>query len=420
MHRTDDRAQCPAGYPGCGRTAGARGSAPVRTRSNAIHARAEHAEKALPGLAVRPLRAVQFDDCTARAPRNRAACEVTLPGLLRPLALLLAVQLAACASQPTVSDAARDERAERPAFHHPCDAVRPEDEPLVDDTQALLEETGCRAALWLDGLFGGEPSIAAARRTRGYVETSGSYSQFEGFDTRTRLRVRFDLPNLEERVSAFFGLDDEEEFIQDRSEGFALRSQFPRIDDRDEWLAGLGYSLPRSERLQTDFKIGASNLRRPRAFVRARVHYNLYADRFNLVYLRVTPFWRTRDGVGVTFGIDYNHVLAPALLLRYSNVGTIGETTQGTNWLSALILYQNLREERAMAYELFVRGDTGAAEPLHEYGGRLIYRHPLVRRKLYGELIGGYSWPRIDPAEPRRGSYEVGLGLELPFGQHNR
>jgi hypothetical protein len=309
--------------------------------------------------------------------------------------------------------------ADEAAPLHPCRAVElaGEDEALVDGTQALLAETGCRAALWLDGLFGGEPQITSARRTHGYVESSVSYSEFEGFDTRTRLRVSFELPNLKERVSAFFGRDDQDDFIRDRSEAFGLRSQFPRIDDRDEWLAGLGYGLPSSERMQTDIKVGAASLTSPRAFVRARLHYNAYSDLSNLVYLRVSPFWQTRDGVGVTLGIDYNHVLTPKLLLRVSEVGTFSESTDGVDWLSAVILYQNLRKQRAIAYQVFARGQTDEPEPVFEYGGRAIYRHPLIPQKLYGEFIVGYSWPQDDPAVPRRGSYEVGFGLHLPFGR---
>jgi hypothetical protein len=300
---------------------------------------------------------------------------------------------------------------------HPCQGLAQPDEPLVDETQGMLEETGCRAALWLDGLFGGEAQIESAKKTSGYVETSVSYTQFDGFDSRTRLRVRFDLPNLKDRVSAFFGRDDEDDFIRDRTEAFGLRSQFPRLADRDEWLAGLGYGLPSSKRLQADIKVGAANLREPRAFVRMRLHYNAWSDLENLVYIRATPFWQTRDGVGLTLGVDYNHVLAPSLLLRVTEVGTISDTTQGVDWLSAVILYQNLRDERAIAYQLFARGETDAPEPLFEYGGRAIYRHPLIPSKLYGELVLGYSWPREDPTLKREGSYEIGLGLELPFGR---
>ncbi|HEY0975061.1 MAG TPA: hypothetical protein VGE57_11250 [Solimonas sp.] len=289
---------------------------------------------------------------------------------------------------------------------------------VVDDTQALLEETGCRAALWLDGLFG-EDNVDAAQRTNGYLETAISHSEFEGTDFRTRLRVRFDLPNVKERLSAFVGREDEDDFIRGRSEGFALRSQFPRVNNEDQWLAGLGYSLPGNERLQTGIKVGASSLTAPRVFVQGRVHYNVYADASNLVYVRLTPFWNSRIGFGVTSGIDYNYLLTPALLARWANVGTVSESTEGLDWLSALILYQNLREQRAMAYELFIRGQTQAEEPLYEYGARTIYRHPFVKDRFYGEFVLGYSFPRTDPTLPRNGSYEIGFGLELPFGRRD-
>ncbi len=288
---------------------------------------------------------------------------------------------------------------------------------VVDDTEALLEETGCRAALWLDGLFGAD-DMAAAQRTRGRLETSISHSQFEGTKTRTRLRVRFDLPNIKERLSAFVGREDEESFVRGRNEGFALRSQFPRVGDEDQWLAGLGYSLPDTERLQTDVRVGAAGLSHPRVFVQGRLHYNLYADAANLLYVRTTPFWNSMIGFGITSGFDYNHVLTPALLARWANVGTVSEKTDGLNWLSAVILYQNLREQRAMAYETFVRGQTHAAEPIYEYGARTIYRHPLIANRLYGEFVLGYSFPRTDPTLNRNGSYEVGFGLELPFGRN--
>ncbi len=356
--------------------------------------------------------------------RTEASTATTRPRKrITVLSVAAGALLLGCVTPPRAEDGtppAADAPRTAPAFPHPCHRIRPEQEPIVDDAQALLEETGCRAALWFDGLFGTDEHIDAARRTHGYIETALAYSQFEGFKTRTRLRVRFELPNLEERLSAFLGREDEEDFIQDRAEGFALRSQFPRVDDSEEWLAGLGYTLPDSKRLQTSFKVGAASLRRPRAFVQARLHYNLYADPDDLVYLRVTPFWRTRDGLGVTLGADFNHIISAPLLLRLSHLATLSESITGMDWLSALILYRNLRDERAIAYQLFARGNTDAPEPLYEYGGRAIYRHPLLPQKLYGELIAGYSWPRTDPERPRNGSYEIGFGLELPFGRNGR
>lgn len=310
--------------------------------------------------------------------------------------------------------AARDEKPERPG---PCDQSEHDEVPIVDDTRRLLEETLCSTALWVDGIFGDKGDIAAARRVRGYLEVSTAYSEFEGTKVRVRMNVRADLPVLKRRLSAFVGRDNEDDYVRDRSEGFALRSQFPRLDDREGWLAGLGYGLPGSGRLESDFRFGARGLNPPKVFVQWRNRYNIYADPNDVVYVRGTPFWNSKDGLGFTSSLDYSHVLTPVLLVRLGNAATVSEETEGVDWRSALILYQNLGEKRAIAYEAFVRGTTDVPEPLGEYGGRAIYRHPLARDKLFGELVLGYSWPRDDPALEREGSVGVGISVEMPFGQ---
>lgn len=293
------------------------------------------------------------------------------------------------------------------------------DEPeanMVDDVQIVMEETTCTAALWLDGLFGEPRNIESARKTSGYLETSARHSEFEGTDEKIRFRVRVRLPNLKSRVSAVIGRDNEDDVVRDRTERFAVRSEIPRVDDDESWLAGLGYSFPSSETLKIDSRIGAASLSNPRVYVQQRVRWIAFSDDDDLIYLRGTGFWTNRQGFGTTVGFDYSRVLSERFLLRVSEVGTISEKTEGLDWFSGLILYQNLREERAMAYELLIRGQTDEPEPLYEYGGRVVYRHPLLPKRLYGELLVGYSWPRIDPALDREGSAQVGISLEIPFG----
>lgn len=302
----------------------------------------------------------------------------------------------------------------------PCRNWIPVDEAMIDTTRRHLYQSLCGASLWLDSLFGDERNVSAARGAYGRLETSLAYSEFNGFKQRVRLDVRVDLPNLKDRALAFVGRDDRDEFVRDRSEGLALRSQFPSIDNEDDWLAGLGYSLPGTKRFSTNFRVGVRSLRHPRAFALSQIRYNAYADFDDVVQLRLTPFWNTRDGFGITPGVDYSHVLTPTRLLRWSNIGTISESSQGFDWRSSVILYQGLRKMRGIAFETFVRGATQDSVPLREYGGRVIYRQPLARRRLFGELVTGYSWPKEDPDATRGGSYLVGLNLELPFGRLQR
>ncbi|MGQ0622306.1 MAG: hypothetical protein ACT4QA_20715 [Panacagrimonas sp.] len=339
----------------------------------------------------------------------------------------IALGASACATAPPVTTPPPAEGSQEPVTDRSLATKRPGkrrrgcdrsgDGSMVDAAQTVLEETTCNSALWLDGLVGeGGGDLDAARRTHGYVETTISHSEFNKTDIRTKARVRMELPNWERRLSAFVGLEDEDDFVRDRSEQFALRSEFPSVGDDDKWLAGLGYSLPSSERLQTDFRIGAASLTHPRAFVQARAHLNIYADELNLVYARLTPFYNSRLGFGATFGLDYDRVLSERLLLRFVESATRSESSGGLDWVSAIILYQNLGQQRGIAWEGFVRGQTQAAEPLDEYGLRAVLRFPILKDLLIGEFLSGYSW-RTDPDVPSDGSYLVGLGLKLPFGE---
>jgi hypothetical protein len=333
----------------------------------------------------------------------------------RALALLAPLLLAACAGTPA-RDAPPDPPKPEDAPFAACSGPARDEVAVIDGTRRRLHETLCGAPLWFDGLFG-TGDVAAARRAHGLLETSVAHSEFEGTKTRVRFNARVELPALERRVSGFIGRDDDEEFVRDRSEGLGLRSQFPSVTDQEEWLAGLGYALPEAHRFKFDFRVGARSLRNPTVFARARVSYNAYSDARNLVHLRTTPFLDNQVGLGLTTSVDVDHALTPACLLRWGTIGTIHEKSPGLDWRSAVIAYQNLRELRAVAGEVFLRGATAASEDIPEYGIRAIYRHPLFEARMFAELILGYSWLQYDPAVPREGSEAVTFGLELPFGK---
>jgi hypothetical protein len=301
-----------------------------------------------------------------------------------------------------------------------CEQIHAENREVVDIAREQIEETICGAALWFDGLFGDRRNLSAARGAYGRLETSLEHSSFYGTKSRTRFKVRVDLPNLEQRVSLFIGRDNEENVARDRSEGFALRSEFPELDDRDQFFAGIGYALPGNHRFQSSVRVGVRSVRNPRAFVLSRLSLLAYADERNVISLRLTPFYNTRDGMGVTPGIDYSHVLSPRLLLRWSNVGTWSESSFGFEWRSAVLLYQGFGWGRGLAYEAFVRGATNAVVSVPEYGARLIFRQAVFDGRLFLQPLVGYSWPKEDPLRARDGAYLVGMGVEMPWGHRER
>ena len=318
-----------------------------------------------------------------------------------------------------VAEARERERAERELRAEPC---RPTPGPLlkvIDKFQQQLYRTLCGAALWFDGLFGEEQHPAAAEDSSGRLEFSLAYSERDGAKFRTLFNARLRIPNLENKVEAFFGRDNDQEFVQGRNEGLALRPLFLNIDTEDHWVAGLGYGLPGSYKQKTDFRVGLSGgVRTPETFAQGRFRRNWFIGDKGLIHFREIAFWTNREGFGATSVLDFDRILSPTRMFRWGNIATNSQDTHAWSWRSAFLLYQNLGERKAIAYEAYVRGETQAEVPLNEYGARTIYRRGLKSRPwLYGEFVVGYSWPRWELDEERKGSAAVAVGLEVLFGR---
>ncbi|HEX6862348.1 MAG TPA: hypothetical protein VF414_06010 [Thermoanaerobaculia bacterium] len=340
---------------------------------------------------------------------------------LSAVLLLAAAVVTGCAGRQkpaTVpSEAQPPASATEPSLREACQASTPEEQNLLDNSRRKLEETFCGATLWFDGLFG-QRDIENARAVSGRVELSTIYTEADGTEPRARLRLKYDLPNLDRRVNLFLGRDDRDDFVQGRQEGFAIRSSVFGVETQDRWLAGLGYSPPGRWEERLDFRVGARVSSAPEVFVQGRLRRNVFIGDRSVWRLRETVFYENRDGFGSTSSADFDYVLRRTLLFHWGTVGTVSEATDGLDWRSATVLYQNLGKRSALAYELFLRGSTGSDVEVREYGARTIYRRPLNRDWLYGELITGYTWPRQSIDEQREGSALFGFGLELLFGRN--
>jgi hypothetical protein len=293
---------------------------------------------------------------------------------------------------------------------------QPEEEAdTVDRSRQVLEETFCGATLWVDGLLGGQGDVAAARRTSGRVELSSLYRDFDGVDADARLDLSYDLPTLERRINLFLGRGPGSGITEDRDEHSTLRSTSSELDAAREWIAGLGIRAP-DWAGDGDFRFGVRRVTSPELFAQARWRQDLSPGPRSTWRLKETLFWRGEEGFGLTLGADFHRSLAPPLLFHWSGIATLSEASEGVVWRNAGLLYRNLGSRRAIAAELFALGATSADVPVQDYGVRGIYRHPLGRPYLFGEFVAGYSWPRDDLAQRRRGYPMIGIGLELLFG----
>ncbi|MFP4155127.1 MAG: hypothetical protein ACLFSG_05470 [Halothiobacillaceae bacterium] len=262
----------------------------------------------------------------------------------------------------------------------------------------------------IDGWFGDKP-FEEGGEVGGRLRLRGLHRADEGFKGSLRFRLQVHMPNLDEKAYLFFGRDNEEELIDDRPETFS-RSQLLLPENRREdetFFAGVGYHLLDN----VDLRLGVRGGYKVYAQARYGVRWWL-SDRASLEF-RETLFVAVSDGVGATSALDYTHALSERLVFRWRNAGTFGSETDGLRWSSAAGLFQVLGDRREMSLELLANGESGRRVGVGEYGLRGIYRQPVYRDWLVGEVILGHFWPRDEDDNERQKAWALGLGVEMAF-----
>jgi hypothetical protein len=301
-----------------------------------------------------------------------------------------------------------------------CAQEQPGDETMLARVRRGLTQTACASSAWLDSLFGDQIRYDEYRSTYGTVSAGAIWSEYDGFDPRLRFRVRLQLPQWDERISAFAGRVGEEDYISDTEQDFqALPTRtFGNLED-DSVLVGLGYSNP--ERTGNDFDAGVGvRVDLPLdPYARARYEIVRAFGEHYVLTARETVFWQNSEGFGTTTRINLDRAISEELLLRWSNLGKYTEETVGVEWYSQLTLFQRVNPRTGLAWQVQVEGETDNEVDLTRYGARLIMRRQLDPEWLFLELRGGLSWPREKVDEPREASPEIGVALEMQFGKRD-
>jgi hypothetical protein len=289
------------------------------------------------------------------------------------------------------------------------------EEPMLDRVRRELFETVCNSARRFDGFFGSRRYDEEAVRTHGRAQVRLVWDEHDELEADLRFRARYNLPNLDQRVDAFFGRDDEDDLVRGIDQGFTFLPDFFRGEGRQEWILGLGYRPVGGDRRQTDFDVGVE-LRTPiEPFVRGRYRqYWLIGDR-NLLRFQESIYWTSQRGAGGTTHVDFERPVGDQALVRWGNRGTLDEASKGVEWFTGVTYYQGFGQNQAVALSIGAEGATDHAVPLHEYGSRLTYRRRMLRDWFFGELIGGVSWPRDHRGQDRDAALHFGFGFEIQF-----
>jgi len=311
-----------------------------------------------------------------------------------------------------------------------------DDDAWLDRAQRDIYDLATSSARRIDRLFGsnrdasnrdgsdrdGSDQDGSDRDASVYSSAQGSISpallwdQFRGFQPKLRFRVDLPLPQLNERVGAFIGKVDRDEYVTERSQqsGAFQRQYGPATEEQT--LAGIVYRTPSKQGSRFDAGAGV-RLRFPLdPYVKGSYIFERGNSQNGLFSLRETLFWQNSERLGVTTRFDIEKVINDCVLLRWTTSGTISQESAGVFGYTTLMALYGLPNRRALAFAMGVDGETDAPVPLHEYGFKAAYRQSVYRDWLVLELRTSLTWPREELTQQRESSWGVGVGFEMFFG----
>ena len=287
--------------------------------------------------------------------------------------------------------------------------------PFIDRTHLRLWNTVWRSAMRMDQMFGSVADETIYQQTSGSLAPALLWDKFDGFKPRLRFQVDVPLPHLNERLHAFIGRVNRDEYVTERTPSSgAFAKQYGPVEE-DETLFGIRYREPRQG---GNFEADAGlRIRSPLdPFVKGSYRFLRGSSERTLYSFRETAFWQNSEKFGFTSRIDIERILRDTWLLRWTGSGTISQRTEGVKGYTGLLLMRGLPNRRAVAAEVFTTGEFDAPVPTENYGVKLAYRRSVARDWLVLETRVSCTFPREEITQERITNWGVGIGLEMYFG----
>ncbi len=304
---------------------------------------------------------------------------------------------------------------------NPCKAKKPTArEAWIDRVQNGVFQGVCGSAVWFDSFFGHRYTYEGSDLW-GRLGLGALYKTNGEFDTRSRFDANIPLPNVNRRTSAFIGRDNANDYVTQSTEALTVPATFLRLSDEQSWLAGLGYSPSGRRGQHFNFRLGGKVSVDPYVFGQIRYRFDLYAGARSAFRLQETVFYRSSaDGLGATTFLGYDWLPKDAYMLRLSTTGTRSQDTEGIKWNAFTTLYQDMTRPRGRvhgaSYQLIATGETKKDVPIQEYGFLGVYRQQVFRKWMFADLTVGYTFPRQELTDKRKGAVNLGIVFDILFG----
>jgi len=286
----------------------------------------------------------------------------------------------------------------------------------LDTTRDMTYNALWKSAKYVDRWFGSAQDDAVYKQVHGSISPALLYTQYDGLRTQVRFNMNFPFPEANNRLHAFIGRFDPNEFITERDEpsGAIARTYGPATEDQT--LLGIGYRQPDKQGSRFDAGAGI-RVRFPLdPYVKGSYVFERGQSETGLFSIRETLFWQNSEGAGATTRLDLERVVQTSWLARYTLSATRSQRSEGLRGYTSILLLHGMSDRRAIAFEVGADGQTQASVQLHDYGFKTAYRQGILRRWLVMEVRASVDWPRDFIYQSRSASLGVGIGFEMLIG----
>jgi hypothetical protein len=286
----------------------------------------------------------------------------------------------------------------------------------LDTTRGVIYNTLWRSSKYVDSFFGARQDDSVYQKLYGSISPALLYTEYDQMRAHVRFNMNFPLPLANDRLHAFVGRFDPNEFITERDEpsGAIARTYGPATEDQT--LLGLGYHQPEKQGGRFDAGAGIRLGFPMDPYVKGSYVYERGKSETGLFSIRETLFWQNSEGAGETTRLDLERIVDSTWLARYTISGTRSQKSEGLRGYTSVLLLHGIAERRAIAFEVGADGQTEAPVQLHDYGFKLAYRQGILRRWLIMEVRTSVDWPRDYIYQHRSASFGIGVGFEMLIG----
>ena len=284
-------------------------------------------------------------------------------------------------------------------------AQQSDDASWLDAFHQNIAESVNDSALWFDEFFmldndrSPEQAVGEARIQLGWSPRSRELNEFE-----SRLKLRYKLPNLKNRVDLVFSdYDDEQADSPLQNTKIDNRSEQTRFSLALQWKAkpdsGLSHRIGVGRRLQP--------------FVKSRYRSTITLSPQADLRFDTSAYYYSKDGFGSDFTLRYSYVFTPQTMFRFNNHFYFRDESNDWLWEHSVQHLIQINDKNALISGAYIKGLSRPNYHTEEYLVSNRWRVNALRDWLFFEVEPFIIW-RKD--EQFSASYGVSLRVEGFFG----